>query len=78
MSSPRIKIYLEDMHDGNHLVCNSTVEYWEKLIAPAVKGKHPIDGGTVDTVYLDPLFENGAHKSVRSIPDDAKYVIPLV
>lgn len=38
-------IYFEDYHrDGMDKVVEATEDEWEALIAPAVAGKHPIDG----------------------------------
>jgi len=72
-------IFFEDYHhDGDDRVVEATQEEWDRLIAPAIRFRYPIDAGTVDEDLFQELYSRPAIDLKLSEVNAIEHVIPLV
>lgn len=77
--SDKVLIFFEDYHnDGLDQVVEATEEEWNALIAPAVKGRLPIDSATVEEKLLEKLMKRPAIDLKMSELEKIERVVPMV
>lgn len=75
----KVYIFFEDYHnDGLDKVVEATEDEWQRLIAPAIMNKHPIDGATVDDDMLAELLNRPGVDLKLSEVRQIERVVPMV